>query len=74
MEPAGLQKAPPLKIKKICLIEDVITTGGQVVLSTEQLRQEGAIVTDVVSVIDRSSGDHSKLNTAGLKLSSLFKM
>ena len=67
-------EGPDIKGKKICLIEDVITTGGQVVISTNMLREEGATVTDVVAVIDRSLGDHSKLNGAGLGLRALFTM
>jgi orotate phosphoribosyltransferase len=67
-------EGPDIKGKKICLIEDVITTGGQVVISSQMLRDQGAIVTDVVSVIDRSLGDHSRLQGAQLKLTSLFTM
>jgi orotate phosphoribosyltransferase len=67
-------EGPDIKRKKICLIEDVITTGGQVVISSQMLREQGAIVTDVVSVIDRSLGDHSRLQGAQLTLTSLFTM
>lgn len=65
-------EGPEIKGKNICLIEDVITTGGQVVISTGMLREQGATVEQVVSVIDRSLGDHSKLLEAGLKLTSLY--
>lgn len=67
-------EGPNIEGKTICLIEDVITTGGQVVISTAMLREKGATVKDVVSVIDRSLGDHSKLETAELSLTSLFTM
>ena len=60
--------------KKICIIEDVITTGGQVVLSSEDLRQKGALIEDVLAVIDRSQGQHQKLQEAHLKLHPLFTM
>jgi orotate phosphoribosyltransferase len=43
--------------KRVCVIEDVITTGGQVVISTKELRQLGAHVTDVLCVIYRSETD-----------------
>lgn len=65
-------EGPDIKGKTICLIEDVITTGGQVVISTGMLRDQGATVEQVVSVIDRSLGDHTKLKEAGLALTSLF--
>ena len=67
-------EGPEIKGKKICLIEDVITTGGQVVISTGMLRDQGAIVENVVAVIDRSLGDHAQLQSADLKLQSLFTM
>lgn len=67
-------EGPDIKGKKICLVEDVITTGGQVVISSGMLREKGAEVTDVIAVIDRSLGDHSKLLDAGLNLKSLFTM
>jgi orotate phosphoribosyltransferase len=67
-------EGPDISGKTICLIEDVITTGGQVVISAGMLRDQGAQVKDVVAVIDRSLGDHSKLNGAELSLKALFTM
>jgi len=61
--------------KKICIIEDVITTGGQVVASTEDLRRLGADISDVICVIYR--GDHPwgpKLEEKKIKMTALFNM
>ncbi len=63
-----------LKDKKACVVEDVITTGGQVVTSCRQLRDLGASIESVICVIDRSKGDHSKLTAANLQLKALFTM
>ena len=60
--------------KKICVIEDVITTGGQVIESVDLLRKAGAEIADVLCVIDREQGGRDKLQAAGLWLQSLFKM
>lgn len=60
--------------KQLCLIEDVITTGGQVILSTEDLRKMGAKVSDVLCVIHRGNGYESKLEEANLKMKALFTM
>lgn len=60
------------KGKKVCVIEDVVTTGGQVLLSTEDLRKAGAVVTDVLCVIQRAQGN--PLTEAKLNLHSLFTM
>jgi len=67
-------EGPAVKGKKVCLIEDVITTGGQVIITTEMLRKEGAFVDDVLCVIDRSEGQTEKMVAAHLRLRALFKM
>ncbi len=67
-------EGPDIKGKKITLIEDVITTGGQVVISAGDLRNDGAVITDVVAVIDRSEGKTDKITGANLKLHALFTM
>ena len=67
-------EGPSIKGKHITLIEDVITTGGQVVTSCNDLRRDGAVVGTVLCVIDRSEGKTEKIESAGLKLKSLFTM
>jgi orotate phosphoribosyltransferase len=57
---------------RICLIEDVITSGGAVIDATNALRAEGSIVEHVVCVIDRQSGGREKLAELGLELRSVF--
>ncbi len=69
---AKLAEGAPIDGKRVLVVEDVITTGGQVVLSTTDLRERGALVTDVLCVIDRSGGDHAPLDEASLHLRSLF--
>jgi orotate phosphoribosyltransferase len=61
-----------LKGLRVCVIEDVITTGGQVVLSAEDLRREGAQVQNVLCVISRQQGGEENLKKAGLTMISLF--
>jgi orotate phosphoribosyltransferase len=55
----------------VTVVEDVITTGGQVVISTGHLRVLGAVVRHVVCVIDRSPDHGSALTAAGLTVTSL---
>ena len=69
-----LAEGPEIKGQTICIIEDVITTGGQVVISANQLREQGATINHVIAVIDRSLGNHSKLKGANLELSSLITL
>ncbi|PIS10819.1 MAG: orotate phosphoribosyltransferase [Bdellovibrio sp. CG10_big_fil_rev_8_21_14_0_10_47_8] len=64
----------PVKGKNICIIEDVITTGGQVLLSAQDLKTLGAHVKNVLCVIHRGSGQESKLTEAGLQMTALMTM
>lgn len=57
--------------RRVLVVEDVITSGGQVVLSTSDLRAIGATVTDVVCVIDRGEGGTEALAAEGLHLHSV---
>ena len=63
-----------VKGRRLCLIEDVITTGGQVAESTADLRGLGAVVDDVLCVIYRADGPATKLENLGLKYKPLFTM
>ena len=73
-----LAEGSNVKGKKVCVIEDVITTGGQVVTSTEQLRNEGAIIDNVLCVIhrgkDRAKNEEPRLAEIGLTMKALFSM
>lgn len=62
-----------IKGKQLLIVEDVVTTGGQVLLSTEDLRSCGALVTDVLCVIQRGK-NLDAFSEQQLKLQSLFTM
>lgn len=57
--------------KKVCIIEDVVTTGGQVLLSSKDLREAGAIIEDVICVILRGQ-NVDELKAAKLNIKALF--
>lgn len=62
-----------LQNKQICIIEDVITSGGQVLLSASDLRKIGAQVNSVLCVINRGGAEAElKLKNSDLELKSLF--
>lgn len=67
-------EGPAIKGKRVCLIEDVISTGGQVVITAGMIRKEGAFVDDVLCVIDRSEGNTEQLESAHLRLRPLLTM
>jgi orotate phosphoribosyltransferase len=58
--------------RKLVIIEDVVTTGGQMLLSAQDLRDEGALVTDALCVIDREGGGAGVVAAEGITLRSLF--
>ena len=60
--------------RKLLIIEDVVTSGGQILLSAADLRKREAVVEDVLCVIDRESGGSEMLAKEGLRLHSLFRM
>ena len=60
--------------KRVVVIEDVVTSGGQIITSTTDLRTLGALVSDVLCVIDREAGGADHLAASGLRLHALFTM
>jgi orotate phosphoribosyltransferase len=61
-----------LKDKQVCVVEDVVTTGGQVVTSSQDLRRLGAQVTNVICVIFRGEGEPGESLGHDLRLFPLF--
>jgi orotate phosphoribosyltransferase len=60
--------------RRIVLVEDVISTGGQAIESASALRDAGAEIVAVLCVIDRQSGGRENLAAEGLALRALFTM
>jgi orotate phosphoribosyltransferase len=58
--------------KHLLIVEDVITSGGAVLDAVRELRKLGAIVKNVVCVIDREDTGRENLEKANLNLISLF--
>lgn len=58
---------------KVLVIEDVITTAGSSVKAIETLRESGADIIGVLSVIDREGGGRENLKSIGVELWALVK-
>ena len=69
-----LAEGAEIKGKKVCVIEDVVTTGGQIFLSVNELRKLGAVVNEVVCVILRGADSRALLAKEGLNLIPLLTM
>jgi len=60
--------------RKLLIVEDVVTSGGAILDAAKALRAEGAVLGQVVCVIDRESGGPANLAKADLILTPLFTM
>lgn len=58
--------------RRVTIVEDVVTTGGQIVLSTADLRALGAEIADALCVINRNPSTPAALTEAGLTLHALL--
>jgi orotate phosphoribosyltransferase len=58
--------------RRLAVVEDVVTTGGQLLESCAALREAGAEIAAVLCVIDREQGGTASLAAAGLELRALF--
>jgi orotate phosphoribosyltransferase len=61
--------------RRLTIVEDVVSSGGQVALSAGELRARGATVEHAVIVIDRRpAGAADELRDAGIAVHALFTM
>jgi orotate phosphoribosyltransferase len=60
--------------RRVVVVEDVVTTGGQVLLSCAELRGRGALVDTVLCVIDREAGGPEAFAAESLALRPLLTM
>ncbi|MEM2282027.1 MAG: orotate phosphoribosyltransferase [Candidatus Hadarchaeales archaeon] len=60
--------------ERVLLVDDVVTTGSNLLLAASALREQGARVEDVLVLIDREQGGGAELERNGLKLHSCLKV
>ncbi|MCE2512732.1 MAG: hypothetical protein J4F50_09315 [Acidimicrobiia bacterium] len=65
---ARLAEGPPVGGKRLLIVEDVVTSGGQIRLSASDLRDLGASVVGAVCVVDREEGGSENLAEDGIVL------
>ena len=71
---AKLAEGGEVEGRRLCIVEDVVTSGGQVVLSCNDLRGLGAVVLHALCVIDREAGGAEALAAEGIELRPLYRM
>ena len=70
----NLAEGAAIEGKRLTIIEDVVTTGGQVLKSTAALRDRGAIVDHALCVLLRDESAIQNFKAEGLTLTPLFVM
>jgi orotate phosphoribosyltransferase len=58
--------------ERVCLVEDVVTTGGALIAAVEALRESGLVCESAVCVVDREEGGEEELARQGIRLRRLF--
>jgi orotate phosphoribosyltransferase len=56
----------------VLLVEDIATTGGQVLEAAKVITEAGAIVKKIVAVVDRKQGAGENITNAGYKFESIL--
>lgn len=69
----GLAPGESLKGKRVVVVEDVTTTGGSAMKAVEALRDAGAEIALVFTMVDREEGADETFRAAGLPFRSLFR-
>ncbi len=57
---------------RVLLVEDIATTGGQVLEAAKVIKERGAVVEKIVAVVDRGEGAAENIRGAGYEFASLF--
>jgi orotate phosphoribosyltransferase len=57
----------------VCLVEDVVTSGGALAEAVSAVRAEGLVVRNAVCVVDREEGGSDALARLGVRLRALFR-
>lgn len=69
---ARLAEGADVAGRRVLVVEDVVTSGGQVAMSTRQLRELGAEIAAALCVIDRAEGGAQALAADGIELLALL--
>jgi orotate phosphoribosyltransferase len=69
----GLAKGDSLEGKRVVVVEDVTTTGGSAMKAVDALREVGANVVLVLTMVDREEGATDTFAQAGLPFRSIYR-
>jgi orotate phosphoribosyltransferase len=69
----GLAPGESLKGKRVVIVEDVTTTGGSAIKAVDAVRESGAEIVMVLTMVDREEGASENFREAGLDFRSIYK-
>ena len=69
----GLAPGESLSGKRVVIVEDVTTTGGSAIKAVEAVRESGAEIVMVLTMVDREEGATDNFRDAGLDFRSIYK-
>jgi orotate phosphoribosyltransferase len=69
----GLAPGESLAGKRVVIVEDVTTTGGSAVKAVDAVRESGAEIVMVFTMVDREEGATDTFREAGLEFRALYK-
>lgn len=69
---ARLAEGADIAGRRVLIVEDVVTSGGQIAISARQLRASGAEIDSALCVIDREEGGAAALAGDGIALGALL--
>jgi orotate phosphoribosyltransferase len=69
----GLAEGEGLAGARVVVVEDVTTTGGSAMKAIAAIRDAGATVGDVVTILDREEGAEETFGAAGIGLHPLYR-
>jgi orotate phosphoribosyltransferase len=68
----GLPKGETLRGRNVVVVEDVTTTGGSVIQAARALREEGATIVLVLTIVDRLEGARENFDAEKLAFQALY--
>ena len=69
----GLAEGESLKGARVAVVEDVTTTGGSAMKAIDAIRDAGARIVGIVTLLDREEGASETFEAAGIALHPLYR-
>jgi orotate phosphoribosyltransferase len=70
----GLARGESMQGKRIVIVEDVTTTGGSAIKAAEAIREQGATIVRVISIVDRQDGAEDAFQAAHMDFKPLLTL